>query len=55
LVESLEKQRVTALTEVRQRGAAKKFFAVRPQVLRRIFTAPRLTVLKPSKAFSVRC
>src|SRR5207249_11052427 len=48
-------KREMALAEVRQREAAKKLFPFRPQVLRRIFTAPHRTVWTQSRAFSGRC
>src|SRR5438067_13837721 len=43
-------KREIALAEVRRREAAKKLFPFRPQVLRRIFTVPRRTVLRRNKA-----
>src|SRR5258708_18580555 len=48
-------KREMALAEVRRREAAKKLFPFRPQVLRRIFTAPCRIALRRNKAFSGRC
>src|SRR5437870_10088157 len=48
-------KREMALAEVRRREAAKKLFPFRPQVLRRIFTAPRRIALTRSKVCSGRC
>jgi len=48
-------KREMALAEVRRHEAAKRLFPFRPQVLRRIFTVPRHTVLMRSKACSGRC
>src|SRR6266513_995043 len=52
---NLVRQRITALAEVRRRKTAEEFFAIRQQVLRRIFTARRRTAPKRSKAYSARC
>src|SRR5438874_11462738 len=41
--------------EAGRREVAKKLFPFRPQLLRRIFTAPRRTALTRSKACSGRC
>src|SRR3989440_10736670 len=48
-------KREMALAEVRRREAAKKLSPFRPQVLRRIFTVPRPTAWKRSKACWVQC
>src|SRR5947199_4032920 len=48
-------KREMALAEVRRREAAKKLFAFRQQVLRRIFTALHRIALTRSKAFWGRC
>src|SRR5215471_3220153 len=48
-------RREMALAEVRRREAAKKLFPFRPQVLRRIFTAPRRIASMRSKACSGQC
>src|SRR5207248_3628337 len=52
---NLVKQRVTALAEVQRPKTAAEFFAIRQQVLRRIFTARRHTASKRSRACSARC
>src|SRR5438046_1143630 len=52
---NLVRQRVTALAEVQRLKTAAEFFAIRQQVLRRIFTERRRTAWKQSKASSARC
>src|SRR5438046_729600 len=52
---SLVRQRVTALAEVQRLKTAGEFFALRQQVLRRIFTERRRTAWKQSRASSARC
>src|SRR6266481_3090917 len=48
-------KREMALAEVRRREAAKKLSPFRQQVLRRIFTGPRRTVLMRSRACWGQC
>src|SRR5437762_12778704 len=52
---SLVRQRLTALAEVQRFKTAGEFFALRQQVLRRIFTERRRTAWKQSRASSARC
>ena len=55
ILRSLVRQREMALAEARRSRVAEEFFRTRQQVPHRIFTAPRLTASKPSRACSVRC
>src|SRR5215472_3282769 len=54
-VGSLVEQQEMALAEARRPKAEKMLFRFRAQLLRRIFTVRRRTVLKPSRACSVQC
>src|SRR5262245_61838775 len=48
-------KREMALAGARRREAAKRLFPFRPQVLRRIFTAPRRIASMRNKAFLAQC
>ncbi len=52
---SLAENRATGPAEAGRRKMGEKFFPVRPQVLRRIFTGPLRTASRRSRVYSAQC